>query len=55
MRELVRRFGQKLRNRISLRKKRVKHGGIDIKRTFRSSLQFGGVPFKIFFKDRKIE
>jgi uncharacterized protein with von Willebrand factor type A (vWA) domain len=55
MRELVRRFGQKLKNRISLRKKRVKHGGIDIKRTFRSSLQFGGVPFKIFFKDKKID
>ncbi|HOO71154.1 MAG TPA: VWA domain-containing protein [Spirochaetota bacterium] len=55
MRELVRRFGQKLKNRISLRKKRVKHGGIDIKRTFRSSLEFGGIPFKIFFKDKKID
>ncbi|MCU0847853.1 MAG: VWA domain-containing protein [Spirochaetes bacterium] len=55
MRELIRRFGQKLKNRISLRKKRVKHGGIDIKRTFRSSLQFGGVPFRLFFKDRKID
>jgi len=55
MRELIRRFGQKLKNRISLRKKRVKHGGIDIKRTFRSSLQFGGIPFKIFYKDRKID
>ena len=55
MRELIRRFGQKLKNRISLRKKRVKHGGIDIKRTFRSSLQFGGVPFRILYKDRKID
>lgn len=55
MRELIRRFGQKLKNRISLRKKRVKHGGIDIKRTLRTSLQYGGVPFKIFHKDRRID
>ena len=55
MNELIHRFGQKLKNRISLRKKRFKHGGIDIKRTLRSSLQYGGVPFKIFHKDRKIE
>lgn len=55
MRELIKRFGQKLKNRISLRKKRVKHGGIDIKRTLRTSLQYGGVPFKIFRKDRRID
>ncbi|OHD63858.1 MAG: hypothetical protein A2176_12145 [Spirochaetes bacterium RBG_13_51_14] len=55
MRDLIKRFGQKLKNRISLRKKRVKHGGIDIKRTLRASLQYGGVPFKIFRKDRKID
>jgi hypothetical protein len=55
MRELIKRFGQKLKNRISLRKKRVRHGGIDIKRTLRTSLQYGGVPFKIFHKDRKID
>jgi uncharacterized protein with von Willebrand factor type A (vWA) domain len=55
MREIVNRFGQKLKNRISLRKKRVKRGGIDIKRTFRSNLQYGGVPFKLFFKTKKID
>jgi uncharacterized protein len=55
MNELIHKFGQKLKNRISLRKKRFKHGGIDIKRTLRSSLQYGGIPFKIFRKDRKIE
>jgi len=55
MRELVNRFGQKLKNRISLRKKRVKHGGIDIKRTFRTNLQYGGVPFKLFYKTKKID
>lgn len=55
MREMIRRFGQKLKNRISLRKRRVKHGGIDIKKTFRTNLQYGGVPFKIFYKDRKVD
>lgn len=55
MREIVKRFGQKLKNRITLRKKRVKHGKIDIKRTIRTSLQYGGVPFRIFFKDKKID
>lgn len=55
MRELVNRFGQKLKNRISLRKKRVRRGGIDIKRTFRTNLQYGGVPFKLFYKTKKID
>ncbi len=55
MRELVNRFGQKLKNRISLRKKRVKRGGLDVKKTFRTNLQYGGVPFKLFFKNKKID
>jgi hypothetical protein len=55
MRELIKRFGQKLKNRISLRKKKVKRGGIDVKRTLRKNLQYGGTPFRIFFKDRKID
>ena len=55
MREIVNRFGQKLKSRISLRKKRVKHGGIDIKRTFRTNMQYGGVPFKLFYKTKKID
>ncbi len=55
MRELVNRFGQKLKSRISLRKKRVKRGGLDTKRTFRTNLQYGGVPFKLFYKNKKID
>jgi len=55
MRELIKRLGQKLKSRISLRKKRVKHGGIDIKRTLRKNLQYGGMPFTIFHKDRRID
>ena len=55
MRELIKRLGQKLKNRISLRKKLVKHGHIDIKKTLRKNLQYGGTPFRIFFKDRRID
>lgn len=55
MKELINRFGQKLKNRISLRKKRVKRGGLDVKKTFRANLQYGGVPFKLFFKNKKID
>ncbi|HOJ29622.1 MAG TPA: VWA domain-containing protein [Spirochaetota bacterium] len=55
MRELIKRFGQKMKNRISLRKKKVKRGTIDIKRTLRRNLQYGGVPFKIFHRDRKVD
>lgn len=55
MKELIKRFGQKFKNRVSLRKKKIKHGGIDIKRTIRTSLQYGGIPFKILYKDRKID
>lgn len=55
MRELINRFGQKLKNRISLRKKRVKRGGLDIKKTIRTNLQFGGVPFKLYYRNKKID
>ena len=55
MRDTIKRFGQKLKNRISLRKKRVKRGGIDIKRTLRKNLQYGGTPFRIYHRDRKID
>ncbi len=55
MRELIKRFGQKLKNRVSLRKKKVKRGGIDIKRTLRKNLQYGGTPFRIYRRDRKID
>jgi uncharacterized protein with von Willebrand factor type A (vWA) domain len=55
MRELIKRLGQKLKSRISLRKKRVKHGGIDLKRTLRKSLQYGGMPFTIYHRDRRVD
>ncbi len=55
MRELIKRFGQKLKNRVSLRKKKMKHGGLDVKRTFRFNLKYGGVPFKLYYRNKKID
>lgn len=55
MREVVKRLGQKLKNKISLRKKKVKHGGLDVKKTLRSNLQYGGTPFKLYHKDKRID
>jgi len=55
MKLLVNRFAQKIKNRISLRKKRVKHGSLDIKETLRKSLQYSGVPFKLVYKNKKID
>lgn len=55
MRELIKRFGQKLKNRISLRKRRMKHGGLDVKRTFRFNLKYGSIPFRLYFRNKKID
>jgi uncharacterized protein with von Willebrand factor type A (vWA) domain len=55
MRELIKRFGQKLKNRISLRKKRMKRGSLDVKRVFRFNLKYGGIPFRLYYRNRKID
>jgi len=54
MREIINRFGQKLKSRVSPRKKRTKHGSIDIKRTLRKSMPFDGIPFNIYKHNKKI-
>jgi hypothetical protein len=53
MRQEVRRLAQKIRSRVSLRKKRMKRGTVDIRGTLRRSLQYGGVPMELSFHDRK--
>ncbi len=55
MRELIMRFGQKMKNRISLRKKKIKHGSLDVKRTFRSNMQYGSIPFRLYYRDKRID
>jgi uncharacterized protein with von Willebrand factor type A (vWA) domain len=55
MREAVTRLAQRLKNIIAIRRKRMKKGRFDIKRTLRRNLSNGGVPFKLFFERRKRE
>src|ERR1700688_1581308 len=55
MNEAVTRLAQRLKNVITVRRKRAKKGRFDIKRTLRQNLEYGGVPFKLRFEKRKKE
>jgi uncharacterized protein with von Willebrand factor type A (vWA) domain len=55
MREVVARLAQKLKNIISIRRKRERRGKFDLKSTMRHNMSRGGIPFEIFFKQRKKE
>ena len=55
MREIVNRFGQRLKSKVSPRKKKTKRGTIDIKRTIRKSMPFDGIPFNIYNHNKKID
>ncbi len=55
MNEAVTRLAQRLKNVITVRRKRSKKGRFDIKRTLRQNLEYGGVPFKLRFEKRKKE
>lgn len=55
MREAITRLAQRLKNIIAVRRKRMKKGRFDIKRTLRKNIAYGGVPFKLKFDQRKRE
>ncbi|MDO8433192.1 MAG: VWA domain-containing protein [Candidatus Binatus sp.] len=55
MNEAVTRLAQRLKNVITVRRKRAKKGRFDIKRTLRQNMDCGGVPFKLRFEKRKRE
>jgi uncharacterized protein with von Willebrand factor type A (vWA) domain len=55
MREVVARLAQKLKNIISIRRKRERRGKFDLKSTMRHNMSRGGIPFEIFFKQRRKE
>lgn len=55
MKEAVAKLAQRLKNVISIRRKRAKRGRFDLKDTFRKNLQYGGVPFRIQFDQKKKE
>lgn len=53
MKQAVTRLAQRLKNVIAVRRKRTNRGRFDIKRTLRHNLQNGGVPFKLYFDQRR--
>jgi uncharacterized protein with von Willebrand factor type A (vWA) domain len=53
MNDAVARLAQRLKNRLSVRRKKAAHGRFDVKKTLRKNLQYGGVPFNIQLDRRK--
>lgn len=53
MNDAVARLAQRLKNRLSVRRKRAVRGRFNVKQTLRKNLQYGGVPFNIQLDRRK--
>ncbi len=53
MNDAVARLAQRLKNRLSVRRKRTHRGRFNVKQTLRRNLQHGGVPFHIELDRRK--
>jgi len=53
MNDAVARLAQRLKNRLSVRRKKAVRGRFNVKETLRKNLQYGGVPFHIQLDRRK--
>jgi hypothetical protein len=53
MRDIVGQLGRKMKDKLVLRNKRKKRGRIDVKRTIRQNMQYGGVPIELAYKNRR--
>jgi uncharacterized protein len=53
MNEAVSRLAQRLKTRLSVRRKKAARGRFNVKATLRRNLQYGGVPFRIELDRRK--
>jgi uncharacterized protein len=53
MNDAVTQLAQRLKNRLSVRRKKAARGRFDVKGTLRKNLQYGGVPFEIMLDRRK--
>jgi uncharacterized protein with von Willebrand factor type A (vWA) domain len=53
MNEAVARLAQRLKNRLSVRRKKAARGRFNVKATLRTNMQYGGVPFHIELDRRK--
>jgi len=55
MREVVSRLAQRIKNVLSIRKRRLKRGKLDLHTMLRRNMAHGGVPFELLFKERRKE
>jgi uncharacterized protein with von Willebrand factor type A (vWA) domain len=55
MREVVTRLAQRVKNILSIRKKRLKKGKLDLHQTLRRNMARGGIPFEVIYKTRRKE
>jgi len=55
MREVVNRLAQRIKNILSIRRKRLKRGKLDLHTTLRRNMARGGIPFEVVFKQRRKE
>ncbi len=55
LREQIRRLVSQLRSRAALRRKKGKSGLLDVKKTLRTNLRYGGVPLELRFKTRHLK
>jgi uncharacterized protein with von Willebrand factor type A (vWA) domain len=53
MRGVVNRLAQKIKNVMSVRRKRRKKGKLDLHTMLRRNAGLGGVPFELIFKERR--
>jgi uncharacterized protein with von Willebrand factor type A (vWA) domain len=53
MNDAVARLAQRLKNRLSVRRKKAARGRFNVKETLRNNLQYGGVPFDIRLDRRR--
>ena len=53
MREVVSRLAQRIKNILSIRKKRLKKGKLDLHQTLRRNMARGGIPFEVIYKTRR--
>jgi len=53
MREVVTRLAQRIKNVMSIRRRRLKRGKLDLHTMLRRNMARGGVPFELVFKERR--
>ncbi len=55
MQALVRKMAKRLADRYSRRRNRAKKGHLDVRRTLRQSMAYGGVPFNVVWKTERVD